>query len=137
MTKTVFSRNIEFVDLFNKLTPSTSEGSTTNIVPGWRNWQTHRTCLPAGRLKITLDNTTAMITVYAIKSLIKNYIYVGQTDNLQRRLEEHNKGKNRTTKPYKPFKLILREIFKTRIEARKREKYLKSGCGREYLKKSI
>jgi len=91
----------------------------------------------AGRLKITSDNTTAMITVYAIKSLIKNYIYVGQTDNLQRRLEEHNKGKNRTTKPYKPFKLILGEIFKTRIEARKREKYLKSGCGREYLKKSI
>lgn len=47
---------------------------------------------------------------------------------------EHNDGKNRTTRPYAPFRLIYSELVHTRIEARKREKYLKSGAGKEVLK---
>ena len=76
-----------------------------------------------------------MITVYAISSEKRNYIYVGLTNDLDRRLEEYSSAKNRTTRPYRPFRLIHTEMYKTRTEARTREKYLKSGVGKEYLKK--
>jgi putative endonuclease len=76
-----------------------------------------------------------MYYVYAISSQIKKYIYVGLTNNVERRIKDHNDGHNKTTKPYLPFKLILTEKFETRVEARKREKYLKSGIGKEYLKR--
>ena len=76
-----------------------------------------------------------MFFVYAISSLVKNYIYIGLTIDVKRRLAEHNDGYNKTTKPYKPFKLIYSESYPTRIEARKREKYFKSGVGKEFLKR--
>ena len=72
--------------------------------------------------------------VYAIKSLEKNYIYVGMTNNPDRRFQEHNSGKERATKPYAPFRMIFLEKVGTREDARKREKYLKSGVGKEFLK---
>jgi putative endonuclease len=75
-----------------------------------------------------------MFFVYAIKSTVRNYIYVGMTNNVNRRLIEHNNGENRSTKAYKPFVLIYTAEFQTRIEAREKEKYLKSGIGKEYLK---
>lgn len=75
-----------------------------------------------------------MYFVYAIASLSRNYIYVGLTDNVDRRFTEHQSGNNKTTKPYRPFKIILTETFNTRPEARLREKYLKSGVGKEFLK---
>ena len=55
------------------------------------------------------------------------------TNNVGRRLAEHNNGENRSTKAYKPFVLIYTEAFPTSIEAREKEKYLKSGIGKEYL----
>ena len=75
-----------------------------------------------------------MYYVYAISSLERNYIYVGLTNNIERRLSEHNSGKNKTTKPYSPFKIIYFEECKNRIEARSKEKYFKSGSGKEKLK---
>ncbi len=75
-----------------------------------------------------------MIVVYAIRSLNRNYIYVGMTFDLNVRLDRHNKGYERTTKPYRPFSLIYKEEFPDRIKARKKEKYLKSGIGKEFLK---
>jgi len=72
--------------------------------------------------------------VYSIKSIDSNYIYVGLTNNHVRRINEHNIGKERTTRSYRPFKTILIEKFSSRPEARIREKYLKSGCGKEFLK---
>jgi len=79
-------------------------------------------------------NLKFMFFVYAISSLERNYIYVGLTDDLERRFFEHNSGRNKTTKPYCPFKLIYFEECATRLEARKREKYFKSGVGKEKLK---
>jgi putative endonuclease len=64
----------------------------------------------------------------------RQYIYVGLTDNLNRRFEQHNTGWNPTTKPYLPFRLIYVEELTTRSEARIREKYLKSGVGKKFLK---
>ena len=75
-----------------------------------------------------------MYIVYAIKSKIRNYIYVGMTSNLQERMRRHNKGYVKTTRAYRPFDLIYEEKHTTRQEARKREKYLKSGAGKEFLK---
>lgn len=72
--------------------------------------------------------------MYAIQSLTKNYIYVGMTNDLSRRIIEHNNGENRSTKAYKPFVMIFSESHLTKIKAREREKYLKSGIGREFLK---
>jgi len=76
-----------------------------------------------------------MFQVYAIKSQVRNYIYVGLTSNLEARLLRHNSGFEQTTKPYLPFELIYQKEFPTRIEARVHEKYLKSGVGKEFLKK--
>ena len=76
-----------------------------------------------------------MYKVYAIKSKNRNYIYVGLTSNLEERLQRHNSGREKTTRAYRPFELIYLEDQPTREEARKREKYLKSGVGKEFLKK--
>lgn len=75
-----------------------------------------------------------MFIVYALKSIARNYTYVGLTSDLQSRILRHNKGYERTTKPYAPFKLIYSEEFSERISARIREKFLKSGQGKDFLK---
>lgn len=73
-----------------------------------------------------------MIFVYVIKSE-KDFRYVGITNNIKRRLEEHNIGKNNSTSFYKPFILMHLEKCNDYKEARKREKFLKSGQGRKFL----
>jgi putative endonuclease len=78
-----------------------------------------------------------MFYVYAILSLKRSYIYVGLTSDIERRIRQHNKGYEKTTKPYAPFQLIYSEQFDTRAEARKREKYLKSGAGKEFLRSRL
>lgn len=75
-----------------------------------------------------------MYYVYSIKSELRNYIYVGLTNNPERRIGEHNNKYEKTTRAYAPFRKILVEEFPSRIEARVRERYLKSGVGKEYLK---
>ena len=92
--------------------------------------------LPAGRQAREL-NIKIMYYVYSIKSLSKKYIYIGLTNNYKRRIEEHQKGKEKTTRPYRPFKILLIEKFDTRIQARAREKYLKSGSGKEWIKSNF
>jgi putative endonuclease len=76
-----------------------------------------------------------MFFVYAISSLKRNYIYVGLTSDLEKRIKQHNKGYAKTTKPYVPFILLYFEKASTRLEARKREKYWKSGIGKEKLRR--
>ena|SRR5437868_12610371 len=92
-----------------------------------------------------------MFTVYAIKSINRNYIYVGLTDKLDRRLHQHQSGQSKTTSPYKPFILFHTEAFETRIEARKKrnsyiiltclvQEYtttLVSVCNNNHIKKAI
>jgi putative endonuclease len=75
-----------------------------------------------------------MYYVYALRSLTRNYVYVGLSDTLFRRVGQHNKGQNRTTRAYAPFVLLYWQIFATRVEARRREKYLKSGVGKAFLR---
>ena len=75
-----------------------------------------------------------MFIVYAISSSKRNYIYVGMTSNLENRIQRHNGLREKTTRAYAPFVLIYSEKVTTRIEARKREKYWKSGVGKEKLR---
>ncbi|MDW3197286.1 MAG: GIY-YIG nuclease family protein [Cytophagales bacterium] len=76
-------------------------------------------------------------TVYVLRSLNHNKTYVGLTSDIERRLAEHNAGRSRSTKPNRPWELIYHEEYESRDEARKREKYLKSGSGRELLRKIL
>ena len=75
-----------------------------------------------------------MYYVYAIKSLKDDRIYVGLSKNVDQRIVEHNKGYVKSTRGFLPWILIYQEEVGERIEARKREKYLKSGIGKEFLK---
>ena len=72
--------------------------------------------------------------VYAISSVNRNYIYVGLTSNIEERLKRHNHGYEKTTNPYKPFLLLYNEECANRLAARQREKYWKSGIGKEKLR---
>jgi putative endonuclease len=92
--------------------------------------------LPAGRQVRWPANKTIM-TVYAIKSISKNYIYVGMSNEISRRFKEHCSSKSRTTRPYAPFKIIYTEECPDRKSARVREKYLKSGVGKEFLRSIV
>lgn len=73
--------------------------------------------------------------VYVLRSDIDGRFYVGLTDNIERRLKEHNSGKTKSTKGYIPWVLFFKEDFESRIEARGREIYLKSGVGKEFIKR--
>ena len=75
-----------------------------------------------------------MFFVYAIKSEKDGRIYVGFSGDPIKRLSQHNAGKTKSTKGYRPWTLIYSEEIQTRELARKREIYLKSGVGKEYLK---
>jgi len=85
----------------------------------------------------TLPEEFVGFTVYIIESLSTGKRYVGQTNNLQRRLAEHNNPDHNpgkyTSKHAGPWKLIHQEQYSSRSEAMKRERWLKSGTGRQWL----
>ena len=64
-------------------------------------------------------------------------MYKGSTKNLNRRIEEHKKGKVKSTKYKKPIELIHYECYKLKSDAERREKYLKTTEGRYFLKQQI
>ena len=67
----------------------------------------------------------------------KDFMYVGSTDNLKRRLDEHNRGLCQSTKAYRPLELNAYIAVLTENKARELEKYFKSGSGKAVLKKRI
>jgi predicted GIY-YIG superfamily endonuclease len=78
-----------------------------------------------------------MVIVYVLKSLRSGILYVGISENLQRRLIEHNAGKAKFTSGHIPWKLIYSENQFDFVTARKREKYLKTAAGKKWLKKYL
>jgi len=78
-----------------------------------------------------------MFFVYVLLSEKTGRRYVGMSSDPQRRLLEHNGGHTKSTKGYRPWVIGYTEAFETLVEARNREKYLKSGIGREYLDKIL
>ena len=74
-----------------------------------------------------------MYFVYVLKSLKDGKRYIGFSNDLKRRLEEHNSGLIKSTRNRKPLKLIYFEEFPNKDEAMKRENFFKTGKGREFL----
>jgi len=75
--------------------------------------------------------------VYVLRSDNFERNYTGFTANIANRLKQHNAGKTKSTRPYKPWKILFFETYNTKEEALIREKYLKSGVGREYIKNKM
>jgi len=78
-----------------------------------------------------------MYYVYVLKSLVDNNFYTGFTDNLDRRIDEHNSKKVISTKNRIPLKLIYYEASLNKSDALHREKYLKSTYGKRYLRNRL
>ncbi len=78
-----------------------------------------------------------MYFTYVLLSLKDNKHYIGHTDDLKRRFNEHNKGLVESTKLRRPFELIYYEACLNLSKAISREKYFKTGFGRRYLKTRI
>ena len=78
-----------------------------------------------------------MFYTYVIKSKKDGRLYVGHTNDLVARIKEHNNGFVKSTKSRKPFKLIYYEACNILEDAIKREKSLKTGFGRRYLKQRL
>jgi len=73
-----------------------------------------------------------MFAVYVLGSA-SGKLYVGHTSDLKRRLVEHNSGMCKTTKVDTDWQVVYSEDCTTRGQAMKREKWLKTGVGREFL----
>ena len=76
-----------------------------------------------------------MYYLYILQSKKDLRSYTGYTKNLKQRLQEHNNGKVIATRHRKPLKIIYFEKCITREEAKKRERYWKSGAGRKNLQR--
>lgn len=78
-----------------------------------------------------------MYFVYVLLSLKDEKFYTGYTNDLKRRLLEHNQGENFSTKHRRPFKAVYYECCVEEKDAIAREKYLKTGMGKKYLKNRL
>jgi len=75
--------------------------------------------------------------VYVLRSKKDQVWYTGFTDDLRKRFNQHNSNISTWTKNRRPFELIYYEASKDITDARSREKYLKSGMGKRYLKNRL
>jgi len=72
--------------------------------------------------------------VYILQSEKDGRLYIGITDDIERRPKEHNEGKSLATRPFGPYRLIYYEAYLDIKDAKAREKFLKSGWGRRSIK---
>ncbi|MCF8232801.1 MAG: GIY-YIG nuclease family protein [Bacteroidales bacterium] len=79
-----------------------------------------------------------MYTVYVLYATKYDRLYIGFTSDLENRLLSHNSlAKKGFTVKFRPWKLIHTEVFSTQAKAMKREKQLKSGQGRKWIRDSF
>ena len=78
-----------------------------------------------------------MYYVYILLSEKDGKFYTGSTNDLKRRINEHNSGRVNSTKDRLPMKLIYYEACIDEIDARARETYLKSGMGKRYIRNRL
>jgi putative endonuclease len=82
-------------------------------------------------------NSNMFFYVYILESLKDGKRYIGYTKDLRKRLEEHNSGKNTSTKYRTPFKLVYYEACLDIEDAKRREQYFKVTGGRRFLAKRL
>src|SRR3989344_7928506 len=75
-----------------------------------------------------------MFYIYVLRSKTDDKLYVGFCNDLKRRFNEHNSGKVRSTESRVPFEIVYNEACLSENQAIKREKYFKTGFGRNFLK---
>ena len=75
-----------------------------------------------------------MFYVYILQSQKDGELYTGFTDNIRKRLLKHNLGKVFSTKSRRPLKLIYCEVCLNKKDVKQREKYLKTGIGKRFIK---
>ena len=75
--------------------------------------------------------------VYIIRSLKTDFTYIGSTNNVQRRLAEHNEGIVQSTKAFRPFEVVAYVTVMSESRARSLERYFKTGSGKAVLRKRI
>jgi putative endonuclease len=91
-----------------------------------------------GSAEICGGQLKKMHFVYVLRSLRNSKHYVGFTSNNPlKRLDQHNAGANQWTKRNGPFELILSEEYEIKAEAIRREKFLKTGSGRAFLRNKL
>ncbi len=78
-----------------------------------------------------------MFYVYLLESFIDKSWYIGFSADLRNRFKSHNKKENLATKNKTPWKLVYYEAYIDKLDATKREEFLKSGSGRKFLKKQL
>jgi putative endonuclease len=78
-----------------------------------------------------------MFFVYVLRSVRTKRIYVGFSTDPVQRLGQHNSGISKSTKGRGPWELVYTESFATRAEAMQRERYFKTGQGREALRRIL
>ncbi|KKU10877.1 MAG: hypothetical protein UX65_C0006G0031 [Parcubacteria group bacterium GW2011_GWB1_46_8] len=78
-----------------------------------------------------------MFYVYVLQSEKDGEFYSGFTNNLHKRLLKHNTGKVFSTKSRRPLKCIYTEICLDKQDALQREKYLKTGMGKRFIKQRL
>ena len=80
-----------------------------------------------------LHNEIVMYYAYVLQSDKFNRSYKGCCSDLEIRLKAHNTGKTKSTKPFRPWRLVYWEEFETFAEARERERYFKTAAGRRFI----
>ena len=75
--------------------------------------------------------------IYILQSEKTGRYYVGSTKDPESRLRKHNKGDVKSTKPYRPWKIIYNKSFDTRNEAEIRERQIKSWKSRDDIERLI
>ena len=78
-----------------------------------------------------------MFYVYLLRSEADSGLYIGYTNNLRIRLKQHGAGKSFATAHRSPWTLIYYEVYIEQADALGRERYLKSGAGRRFLKAQL
>jgi len=78
-----------------------------------------------------------MFYTYVLESLKNAELYIGYTNDLHKRLKEHNRGSSGSTKRYMPWKLIYYEACINMNDAKRREKYFKTNQGRRLFKRRL
>ena len=78
-----------------------------------------------------------MYYVYILYSEKDGQFYTGSTNDLKRRMSEHNDGRVISTENRRPLQLVYYEACLNEVDARAREKYLKSGMGKRYIKNRL
>jgi len=74
---------------------------------------------------------------YVLLSQKDGRLYIGSTSDLRERMQQHNKGFVRSTSHRRPLRLIYYEACLSKEDARRRERYLKSGKGGRYIKQRL